>query len=170
LVSDYVASEDDDELVGRAAGDGLALGSFGFAYYRNNQYRLKVVPIDDADPRNGSGAVHTTHETIRNARYQPLSRPLFIYENRASLDRPQVADFVDFFLHVASIAAEEVGVVKLPKRLRSRGRPLAKRQPGSTFEDGGPELGITMEALMEVETATVWAALPGEASASADSR
>lgn len=169
--TDYVASEDDDELVTRVANDGLALGYFGFAYYRNNQFRLRAVPVDDSDDRNGSGAVLPTPETIRSAQYQPLSRPLFLYVNRAALERPEVADFVDFFLAVANLAADEVGSIRLPKRAYDLAAArLAHRQVGSTFEDGGSELGITVEALMEAETAAVWAnAEPAEIPAAATS-
>jgi phosphate binding protein len=52
---DYTASEDDAVLVKGVIGDEEALGYFGFAYYSANKGKLRIVPIDDEDPRNGDG-------------------------------------------------------------------------------------------------------------------
>ena len=43
---DFTASEDDNVLVQGIANDRNALGYFGFAYYVENQNKLKAVPID----------------------------------------------------------------------------------------------------------------------------
>jgi ABC-type phosphate transport system substrate-binding protein len=51
-----------------------ALGYFGFAYYIENQKKLKAVAID-----GGKGPVAPTPENVENGSYQPLSRPIFIY-------------------------------------------------------------------------------------------
>ncbi|GIS84399.1 MAG: hypothetical protein CM1200mP16_06990 [Nitrospina sp.] len=47
--SDYTASEDDNVLVMGVAGDTYSLGYFGYAYYKENQDKLKVVAIDGGD-------------------------------------------------------------------------------------------------------------------------
>jgi phosphate transport system substrate-binding protein len=88
---DYTASEDDNVLVQGIAGDKGALGYFGFAYYIENQKKLKAVPID-----GGKGPVAPTPENVDNGSYQPLSRPIFIYVSEKSLDKPEIRDFVDF--------------------------------------------------------------------------
>jgi len=72
--SDYNASEDDNVIIQGVEGDEDALGYFGFAYYIENQDRLKALGID-----NGEGCVMPTEKTIRSGEYAPLSRPLFIY-------------------------------------------------------------------------------------------
>ena len=45
---DFTASEDDNVLVQGVANDRNALGYFGFAYYVENQKKLKAVPIEGA--------------------------------------------------------------------------------------------------------------------------
>jgi len=70
---DYTASEDDNVLVQGIAGDQFAMGFFGFAYYVENQDKLKVVLID-----GGNGPVAPTPTTINDGTYSPLSRPIFI--------------------------------------------------------------------------------------------
>jgi phosphate transport system substrate-binding protein len=104
--ADFTASEDDNVLVQGVEGDRFALAYFGLAYFEENQGRLRLVDID-----GGTGCVTPTPETIRTGTYSPLSRPLFLYVNRASLQRPEVATFVRFYLDHAADIARSVGYV-----------------------------------------------------------
>src|SRR6185295_2427524 len=54
---DYTSSEDDNVIVQGVSGDQYALGYFGFAYYEENQDKLKAVAIDDLDDSNGKGPI-----------------------------------------------------------------------------------------------------------------
>ncbi|HXV86584.1 MAG TPA: PstS family phosphate ABC transporter substrate-binding protein, partial [Gemmatimonadales bacterium] len=91
---DYTSSEDDNVIVQGVATDPLAMGFFGFAYYAENQDRLRVVPVDDGNPDNGDGPIAPSLETVGNNTYQPLSRPIFIYVSTRALERPEVVSFV----------------------------------------------------------------------------
>lgn len=103
---DFAASENDNQLVQGVAGDPGALGYFGYSYYETNHEKLKLLGIDD-----GSGnVVKPDLETVRNGRYSPLSRPLYVYVNRTSADRPPVADFVRFLLQNAKKIVEHPNV------------------------------------------------------------
>jgi len=104
--SDYTASADDNVLVQGVGGDKNALGYFGFAYYTENTDKLRAIAID-----NGAGCVEPTVETIESGEYAPLSRPLFLYVNRASLDEELVAEFLRFYMGSAATLALEVGYV-----------------------------------------------------------
>ncbi len=106
---DYTASEDDNVLVQGIAGDPNALGYFGYAYYVENKNKLKLVAID-----GGSGPVLPSEETIRNGAYKPLSRPIFIYINKAALARPEVKELVRFYMTKGPDLVAEVGYVPLP--------------------------------------------------------
>ncbi len=106
--TDYTPSEDDNVLVQGIAGDKDAMGYFGFAYYEENTDKLKVLKIDD-----GKGPVEPTADTIKNKTYSPLSRPLFIYVNKAKLDQPQVKAFIKYYLDNAATLSKEVGYVPL---------------------------------------------------------
>lgn len=90
--SDYTASEDDNVLVQGVSGDSNALGYFGYAYYVENQGRLKLVAVD-----GGSSCVEPTPGTIESGEY-PLARPIFIYPSRQALERPEMAAFVEYYL------------------------------------------------------------------------
>ena len=105
---DYTPSEDDNVLVAGIAGDNNSLGYFGFAYYIENTDKLKDVAVD-----GGSGCVAPTPETINNGTYAPLSRPLFIYVNKATLAKPEVMAFVEFYMNHGAELSAEVGYVAL---------------------------------------------------------
>ncbi|RKD34283.1 PstS family phosphate ABC transporter substrate-binding protein [Thermohalobacter berrensis] len=105
--TDYTASEDDNVLVQGITGDKYALGYFGYAYYEENQDKLKAVTINGVEP---------TTETIGNGEYTPLARPIFIYVSHNSFkDKPQVAEFVKFYLKNARNVVPSTGYVPLPQ-------------------------------------------------------
>jgi phosphate transport system substrate-binding protein len=107
---DFTASEDDNVLVQGVAGDKYGLGFFGLAYYEENADKLKLIPVD-----GGSGPVIPSLETVKNGSYVPLSRPLFVYINSKAVARPEVKEFIKFYLGNAASLSEEVGYVPLPE-------------------------------------------------------
>lgn len=94
--SDYSQSEDDNQLVTGVTGDKFSLGYFGYSYFDENRGRLKVIKIAAGD--DPALAIEPTRETIESGSYTPLARPVFIYVNRKSLARKEVAEFVRFYL------------------------------------------------------------------------
>lgn len=107
--ADMSVSEDDNVLVRGVSGDEGAIGFFGCAYYFENKDKVKSVAID-----GGKGPVAVSTDSIENGTYAPFSRPLFVYINKKSAERPEVDAFVDFYLANAAKLVGEVGYVKLP--------------------------------------------------------
>ncbi len=134
---DYTSSEDDNVLVQGVAGDQYALGFFGFAYFEENQDKLRLVPVDDGDETNGAGPIAPSPETVRNGTYRPLSRPVFIYAKVSALDRPEVLSLVHFYLDHGAALVREVGYVPLTDAeyalVRDR---LANRVTGTMYGEG----------------------------------
>jgi phosphate transport system substrate-binding protein len=148
---DFTSSEDDNVLVQGVAGDEGALGFFGFAYYDENRGKLRAVPVEDGKPDNGAGPVPPSLDTVRGGTYQPLSRPLFIYVAVKSLARPEVQEFVEFYLEQAAGLVTEVGYVPLPERAYPLAQQrLRARRTGSMFT-GGSQVGVTIDRLLEAE-------------------
>lgn len=111
---DFTPSEDDNVLVQGVAGDELALGFMGLAYYQENKDKLKLLGVDDGDATNGTGAITPSFDTVRGGTYRPLSRPMFIYVSTKALnERPEVKAFVDFYLANTAKLTQEVGFVAL---------------------------------------------------------
>jgi phosphate transport system substrate-binding protein len=119
---DYTASADDNVLVQGIAGGKYSLGYFGFAYYQENQDKLNLVAVD-----SGNGCVLPTSESIENGTYSPLSRPLFIYVSKASMERPEVKAFVEFYLDNAAELAQEVGYIRLGEAEYASYRDMIKQ-------------------------------------------
>ena len=145
---DFTPSEDDNVLVQGITRDENALGYFGFAYYVENQDKLKVVPIDDGNEDNGKGAIAPSLQTVGNGTYQPLARPIFIYVSKTGADRPEVRAFVEFYLNQGRPLVEEVGYIRLPDRAYDLAlERFTQRVTGSVFS-GGAEVGVTIEELL----------------------
>jgi len=144
---DYTASEDDNVLVQGIGNDKNALGYFGYAYYAENQDKLKAVPIVNKQGK----AVAPSPETVKDGSYNPLSRPIFIYVNKKSLEKPEVSQFVEFYLKNAPELVAEVKYVALPQpAYESASKRLAEQKAGTIF--GGKEaVGITIEELFQRE-------------------
>lgn len=105
---DYTASEDDNVLVQGIAGDRNGLAFFGLAYYEENMDRLRLVPVD-----NGNGPVIPSMETVKNGKYSPLARPVYIYVTEGAAKRPEVNAFVTFYLGNAAALVPDVGYISL---------------------------------------------------------
>ncbi len=143
---DYTASEDDNVLVQGVTRDKNAIGYFGYAYYEENKGKLKAVPID-----GGKGAILPSPQAVQNGTYRPLSRPLFIYVNAKSADKPEVKQFVEFYLKNGAKLAREVKYVALPGGAYTTAMGhFTKRRVGTIF--GGEEaVGLTIEELLKRE-------------------
>ncbi len=149
---DFTASEDDNVLVQGIATDPLALGFFGVAYYEHNKDKLKLVAVDDEKPENGKGPILPTYENVVNGTYQPLSRPIFIYVNRKAADRPEVKEFVRFYLTAGRPLVREVGYVALADKVYDLALArFDKRAVGSVFGGKGSQVGVTLESLLKAE-------------------
>lgn len=120
--ADYTASADDNVLVQGIAGGKYSLGYFGYSYYQENMDKLKLVEVD-----SGNGCVLPTPETIENGIYSPLSRPLFIYVSKQSIERPEVKAFVEFYLENAAELSQEVGYIKLSEAEYASNRETIKQ-------------------------------------------
>ena len=144
---DFTASEDDNVLVQGVAGDENALGFFGLAYYLENTDKLKAVKIKVDD---NAAAVEPSVENARSGKYQPLSRPIFIYVNKKSVEtKPEVGKFVEFYLDAKNAVdlVTEVGYVPLPEdALKVFQQRFKNREIGTGFT--GSKVGVSIEDLV----------------------
>src|SRR5687767_2628479 len=145
---DYTASEDDNVLVQGVARDKGAIGYFGFAYYVENQAKLRAVLIVE---KEGKPAVAPSMEAVLKGTYQPLARPIFIYVSVKSLAKPEVKEFVQFYLAQGAKLAREVKYVPLPDHAyRVSWEHVAKLKKGTVF-GGEAEVGVTIDDLLRRE-------------------
>ena len=144
---DFTASEDDNVLVTGVSRDLGGLGYFGYAYYVENKDKLKAVPIVNAKGQ----AVAPSMEAVIAGSYEPLSRPIFIYVNVKSLARPEVRNFVEFYMKQGAKLAKEVKYVPLPDSAYRMGLDHVARVKKGTVFGGVPEVGVTIDELLKRE-------------------
>ncbi len=93
-------SEDDNVLVQGVLGSPYAIGFFGFAYYYENQQKLRALAINGVTPDEASAESGT----------YPLARPLFLYSDAKIMqNKPQVAAFLNYFLTYVNEEILDVG-------------------------------------------------------------
>ena len=146
---DYTASEDDNVLVQGIEGNKYALGYIPYAYYAPHSAKLKALGIE-WDKNRTPGPVMPSPENMLAGTYNPLSRPLFIYVSRKSLEtRPEVKEFVEFYLKNVSALAKEVKYLPLPDNAYPIiSERLTRMQTGSGF-GGVPEVGLPVEEILK---------------------
>jgi phosphate transport system substrate-binding protein len=98
---DYTASANDNAIIDGIAGSDTSLGWVGFAFAEENKDKVGEIAI--AKEANGT-CVAPTPETIADGSY-PLSRPLFIYVNKArAAENAAIGAYVDFYLAEGTIS------------------------------------------------------------------
>lgn len=135
--SDFTASEDDNVLVMGVAGDTYALGYFGYAYYKENKSRLKLVPVD-----GGNGPIKPAARSINDGSYKPLSRPVFIYVSKPGSQKPEVKEFVRFYLKNAAVYSKEVGYIPLPDEDYKNSLKKYEKWTATLLGKNSPESGV----------------------------
>jgi phosphate transport system substrate-binding protein len=142
---DFTASEDDNVLVQGVSRDKNALGFFGFAYYEENHSKLKAVPI--VNPKGK--AVAPSIDAVMAGEYEPLARPIFIYVSAKSMDKPEVREFVEYYLKEGGKLAKEVKYVPLGAAdYKHALENFQKKKTGTAF-GGHAEVGVKVSDLLK---------------------
>ena len=145
---DYTASEDDNVLVQGVEGNRFALGYIPYAYFAPHSTRMKAVAIE-WEKNKVAGPIMPNPENVLAGTYNPLSRPLFIYVSRKSMDKPAVKEFVEFYLKNVPTLAGEVKYLPLPDTAyQAATQRLASLQTGTGF-GGIPEVGLPVEEILK---------------------
>jgi len=145
---DFTASEDDNVLVQGVSRDVNALGYFGFSYYFENKDKLKAVAIIE---KPGKPAVEPSFDAVLKGTYQPLARPIFIYVSAKALAKPEVKEFVQYYMTNSAKLSKEVKYVPLPdSAYKTTWEHVLKMKKGTVF-GGEAEVGITIEELLKRE-------------------
>lgn len=146
--NDYQASEDDEVLVRGIASEEGALGYFGYAYVVENPEKVKAVPIKYTE--NGP-AILPTPESVKSTNYRPLSRPLFIYVKKSSAQRPEVREFVNYYLSkdfTSFIPSSQIGYIALDEEHYKTIAKRFNRGITGTLFPKGTEIGANLDRFL----------------------
>ncbi len=172
---DYFGTEEDQLLAQQTGNNPYALTYFGYNFFVHNTQFVQAVALDPRrdlisapedvlkelnarrakngkKPLENKGGqckgVLPTVDTILAFSYQPLSRPLFIYVNKKSGERPAVDDFINFYLDEARLGNQQfmlnkAGYLPVPREVREEARTCwKKRIAGTAF--GGNYSGLSL--------------------------
>jgi phosphate transport system substrate-binding protein len=172
---DYFGTEEDQLLAQQTGANPFALTYFGFNFFVHNTQLVQAVAIDPrreliSTPedvlkeinarraKNGKKPLENkggeckgilpTVDTILGFIYQPLSRPLFIYVNKKSGERPAVDEFINFYLDESRLGNQQfmlnkAGYLPAPREVRDEARTCwQKRITGTAF--GGNYSGLSL--------------------------
>lgn len=140
--TDYNPSHNQNNLVTGVAGDKYSLGYVGISYYIQNQDKLNLVAVQS--PTGKCEKPVPVDNVVKNI-YTPLSRPLFIYVSKKSLDKnPSVKEFVNFYLSNSWKWVDSVGYVALPDEAYVKVKQkFAEGKTGTQFKKAKPGQPIT---------------------------
>jgi phosphate transport system substrate-binding protein len=144
---DFTASEDDNVLVQGISSDVNAIGYFGFAYYAENQNKLRAVPV--VNPKGQ--AVSPSEAAVLAGTYEPLSRPIFIYVNAKSMAKPEIKEFVEYMMKNSAKIAKEVKYVPLPAKAYTSFMDHVNKGKKGTVFGGKNQVGLTIDELLSRE-------------------
>ncbi len=107
--TDYEPTEDDNVIIEGLENDQYSIGYFGYAYYAENEDRVKALSVkeDDSSECGEPGLQAASEGTY------PMARPLYIYPSEEAVQREEVYEFMKFYLENSSAdwIADEVGYV-----------------------------------------------------------
>lgn len=87
---DYTGSEDEEFLATKIAEEPNALGFFGIGAYHRHWSEIKLIAVE---------GVYPTLDTVKSGSYKPLTRPLYLYVNEASMaNKAALAPFLESYL------------------------------------------------------------------------
>ena len=90
------------------AGDEWAMGFVPYSFVAEAGETVKPLQIDD-----GNGCVEPTLETVQAGEYTPLGRGLFIYPTAEALSRPEVDEFLKFYIDNQATITEQATFIPM---------------------------------------------------------
>ncbi|OAQ54589.1 hypothetical protein HTG_03270 [Natrinema mahii] len=107
--TEYEGTEDDNTIIQGLENSPYAMGYFGYAYYSENEDRVKALDIAESESDDPASP---SLPAAKDGTY-PLARPLFVYPSEEAVQREPVYEFMKFYLENSNAdwIADEVGYV-----------------------------------------------------------
>lgn len=122
--SDYTPSKDDHVTLQGVRKNKGGVGFLGLSYVMDNTDLVRPVAVD-----NGQGCIQPTAATVRDGSYAPLSRPLYVYVNNASMTKPEMKSFMRYYVQWARNIAVDTNFVPMTEsQLTTAKAELAKAE------------------------------------------
>lgn len=108
--SDYSdIGEDDNAAITGVSGNKNAMAFVPLSFVLEAGDKVKAIKVE-----NDKGeCVAPSEETVQNSTYNPLGRQLFVYPSQKSLEKPEVGEFLKFYIEKNDEVAEAAGFIPL---------------------------------------------------------
>jgi phosphate transport system substrate-binding protein len=100
--------EDDNAAINGVVGDEWAMAFVPYSFVSEAGETVKSLEIDDGD-----GCVAPSVETVQDGTYKPLGRPLFVYPSAEALQRPEMIEFLQFYIDNQDTITEEATFIPM---------------------------------------------------------
>ena len=104
-----IVGENDNQTVTGVAGSTGGIGYFGYSFFQENQDQLKALEIENED----GDCVAPSAEATQDGSYNPLGRQLYIYPSAEALQRPEVIEFVNFYIENSDELTAQAGFIAM---------------------------------------------------------
>jgi len=131
-----IVGENDNATVTGVSGSTGGIGYFGFSFFQENEDTLKALEIEN--PETGE-CVAPGEETVQSGEYAPLGRELFIYPSAEALQKPEVLEFVNFYLENVNEIAPQAGFIPLTDEQLSEAQEKVATLGGGGSEETATE-------------------------------
>jgi phosphate transport system substrate-binding protein len=106
--------EDDNAAITGVSGSKGAMAFIPLSYVNENLDKVKPIGVD-----GGDGCVEPSAETVSDGSYTPLGRQLFVYPSGDAVARPEVDEFLSFFIAENDRIAERALFIPLTEEQRA---------------------------------------------------
>ena len=100
--------EDDNAAINGVVGDEWAMAFVPYSFVTEAGDTVKSLEIDDGD-----GCVAPSVETVQDGSYKPLGRPLFVYPSADALKRPEMVEFLQFYIENQETITEQATFIPM---------------------------------------------------------
>lgn len=108
--SDYSdIGEDDNAAITGVSGDKNAMAFVPLSFVEEAGDKVKAIEVEN---KKGE-CVAPSEETVQNSTYNPLGRQLFVYPSEESLTKPEVVEFLDFYIQKNAEVTKAAGFIPL---------------------------------------------------------
>jgi phosphate transport system substrate-binding protein len=108
--------EDDQAAVTGVEGEENAMAFVPYSFVQQAGDTVKPLEVD-----GGEGCTAPTLENVQDGSYAPLGRPLFVYASDTALAKPEVIEFMRFYLDNSAEIAEAAAYVPMTQAQTDEG-------------------------------------------------
>jgi len=132
--------EDDNAVITGVGGNKGAGGYVPLSFVKENEGKIKPVQIKNPDT---GACVEPSDETVQDGSYKPLGRPLFVYAKDESIKRPEIREFLEFYIANSDVITQQAQYIALTPEQKQKGQQTIEQLAAAAGGSGTETTGET---------------------------